>query len=585
MNTLDAIRAYVGSPLRNITRVVTPVFVLLLAMPCPGLAATFNVNSTADANNVNPGNGVCETGAGNGICTLRAAIQESNASAAFPPDQIILPAGTYVLTGGLLQITTSLSIVGGGASSTIINGNNVSSIFLISNPGTDPIVNISGVTITNGNSGIDFGAGFRVTADSSLSLANSIVSANNSSVGGVGITNEGFLTVFRSAIRDNVIDGGGGGLTGTGAGILNTNVANIVESTVSGNVGIRGGGISNSGNLDITNSTISGNSASMGGGIRNISGGVVNIAFSTITDNEAGLETGEPLANRVGGGIANLGAGQVNIGNSILARNTDGRLTSDPLFAPDCFSNVAFGFTSFRGNLVGVLNANCDMRDTIFGAPPLFDMTGTEGAPLNPLIGALLNNGGPTATHSLLAGSPAIDQGTGVTSATFFDCPSRDQRGLSRPVDGDGNGVDDCDIGASEFGAIPPEIVNPLMSEPTLMTSFSAIPTANGPAGTFFITATFTNASTTAIRRPFFEVTELSGGNVLINASSGPGGVGATLTPDVGADQQLTPAESMSAEFRIGLQNSVSVHFPGQCDGGTRRIEGRMDERRQRLGS
>ena len=135
MNTLDAIRARVGSPLRNITRVVTPVFVVLLAMPCPGLAATFNVNSTADGSDANPGNGVCETGAGNGICTLRAAIQESNASAAFPPDQIILPAGTYGLTGGRLQITTSLSIAGAGASSTFIDGNSASIIFLISNPG------------------------------------------------------------------------------------------------------------------------------------------------------------------------------------------------------------------------------------------------------------------------------------------------------------------------------------------------------------------------------------------------------------------------------------------------------------------
>jgi hypothetical protein len=201
------------------------------------------------------------------------------------------------------------------------------------------------------------------------------------------------------------------------------------------------------------------------------------------------------------------------------------------------------------------------VRDTIFGAPPGFDMTGTTAAPLNPLLGPLANNGGPTLTHALLAASPAIDQGTGVTSATFFDCPERDQRSLSRPVDGDGNTIPDCDIGAVEFGAIPPEIVNPLMSAPTLMTSFSAIPTANGPAGTFFITATFTNTSAIAIRKPFFEVTELSGGNVLINASAGPGGVGATLTPDVGADQQLTPAESMSAESRIGLQTAAPFTF------------------------
>jgi hypothetical protein len=64
----------------------------------------------------------------------------------------------------------------------------------------------------------------------------------------------------------------------------------------------------------------------------------------------------------------------------------------------------------------------------------------------------------------------------------------------------------------------------------------------------------FTNTSTLPIRKPFYEVVEISGGNVLINADSGPGGAGATLTLDVGSDQQLTPGESVETEFRIGLQ-------------------------------
>ena len=283
--------------------------------------------------------------------------------------------------------------------------------------------------------------------------------------------------------------------------------------------------------------------------------GVVNVGFSTITDNEAGLVSGEPPENRVGGGIFNNGLGQVNIGNTILAGNSDGRAPSDALFAPDCFSVEAFRFTSFRGNLVGVVNENCNLRDTIFGAPPLFDMIGTEGNPLDPRLGSLGNNGGPTQTHALLSNSPAIDQGTGVTSATFFDCPETDQRGLTRPVNGNGDGTVACDVGAFEFGAIPPETVNNLVSlasDP--MTSFSAIPTANGPAGTFFITAKFTNTSNIPLRKPFFQVVEISGGNVLINADLGPGGVGATLTPDVGPDQLLTPGESVTTEFRIGMQ-------------------------------
>ena len=92
----------------------------------------------------------------------------------------------------------------------------------------------------------------------------------------------------------------------------------------------------------------------------------------------------------MGGGILNFQ--QVNIGNSILAGNRDGSMLSDPLFSPDCFSQVAFGFTSFRGNLVGVINENCNFADTIFGVPPTFDMVGTENNPLDARLTLLGNN-------------------------------------------------------------------------------------------------------------------------------------------------------------------------------------------------
>ena len=85
------------------------VLLILLAMTHVASSATFTVNTTADANDVSPGNGVCETAPGNGVCTLRAAIQESNAVPGFPPVQINLPSGTYVLTLGQLGITDSLS--------------------------------------------------------------------------------------------------------------------------------------------------------------------------------------------------------------------------------------------------------------------------------------------------------------------------------------------------------------------------------------------------------------------------------------------------------------------------------------------
>ncbi|MGE5062205.1 MAG: CSLREA domain-containing protein, partial [Betaproteobacteria bacterium] len=85
-------------------------------------AAVFTVNSPADISDASPGNGICETAPGNGACTLRAAIQESNGLSAI--EQVNLPPNSYVLSlVNELAITDSLTITGGGASTTIIDGN------------------------------------------------------------------------------------------------------------------------------------------------------------------------------------------------------------------------------------------------------------------------------------------------------------------------------------------------------------------------------------------------------------------------------------------------------------------------------
>jgi hypothetical protein len=100
-----------------------------------------------------PGNGICETAPGDGVCTLRAAIQETNALAG--ADEIILPPNTYLLTiVSELGITGSVTITGGGASTTIIDGNKSvrpNSRVLVAGSGIT--VNISGVTIRNGETG------------------------------------------------------------------------------------------------------------------------------------------------------------------------------------------------------------------------------------------------------------------------------------------------------------------------------------------------------------------------------------------------------------------------------------------------
>ena len=96
--------------------------------------------------------------------------------------------------------------------------------------------------------------------------------------------------------------------------------------------------------------------------------------------------------------------------------------------------------------------------------------------------------------------------------------------------------------------------------DPALNTSFNPTPVPNAPAGTFTIRATFTNTSGTPLRFPFFTVTELSGGNLVLNAEEGAQGVGATVTPNVG-DQVLSPGETVRVKFVIGLQTQAPFTF------------------------
>jgi hypothetical protein len=104
-------------------------------------------------------------------------------------------------------------------------------------------------------------------------------------------------------------------------------------------------------------------------------------------------------------------------------------------------------------------------------------------------------------------------------------------------------------------------VVNGMVTQAPLITSFDPTPAPGGPAGTFTIRATFTNTSSASIGNPFFQVQELSGGNLLLNADFGAGGVGATLTPNVGPDGALSPGEFMTVNFVIGLQERRRFTF------------------------
>ena len=141
------------------------------------------------------------------------------------------------------------------------------------------------------------------------------------------------------------------------------------------------------------------------------------------------------------------------------------------------------------------------------------------------------------------AGSPAINAGNDSA------CPASDQ--LETPRRGA------CDIGAVEFYPV----VNDLVALGNMSTDFNPSPVPGGPAGTFRITAEFTNTSNQVIVNPFVEVVDLTGGNLLLNADGGAGGVGARLTSPDSASMPFQPGATSTFEFVIGLQSPDPFTF------------------------
>jgi hypothetical protein len=345
------------------------------------------------------------------------------------------------------------------------------------------------------NSAGDAGGGLEEDGTGTVLIVGSVITGNSSVNQGAGIwldaigNDSASLTMTGCTVSGNrAINGATGGIGNSGnntfllpSGEIGSGAVTIITSAVfnnfggNGGVGATGGGgfgdSGTTGKLVVEHSTFANNSSTGNGGGIEEQGPSTAISDSTITGNTTLQE---------GGGLAVTSATFV-LNNTVVAGNfSNGGNMNSLGVDPDVLGAVTSGSADFIGiggpGLTGITNGTNSNR------------VGTAAAPLNPLLGALQNNGGPTLSESPLPGSPLID--AGINALIPIPLPGTltvtDQRGFNRIVN------NTVDIGAIEFQ--PPATTTTLMlSAPTLSsgqpetltaTVTATAPGSNSPQGT-----------------------------------------------------------------------------------------------------
>jgi beta-glucanase (GH16 family) len=324
-----------------------------------------------------------------------------------------LSGQTIGLTSAELTIKKPVTIDGGAAPGLTISGGGTLRAFVV-----DPNVTATIRNIKVSNSfGFELAGG--ILNNGTLTLDRVVIANNQVNTsgedfwkGGAGIYSgeNSTLRLIDSTVTDNTAAQSNGG----GVFAFFRSIVRVERSTISGNSANVGGGLRTLGDTQIVNSTISGNSTYgwMGGAFFHTDG-VMQVVNSTIANNSA-------PAGTTGGAFVGTftdASATLTFANTLLAGNSGDQC----FYAP--FGSGVVTLTSLGHNLMTDTSCFPAASDLVVG---------------DALIGPLADNGGPTPTHALLDGSPALD------AADAAACPPTDQRGVRRPQ---GAG---CDIGAFE---------------------------------------------------------------------------------------------------------------------------------------
>jgi hypothetical protein len=382
--------------------------------------------------------------------SLRAAIAQANYQSP-GADEIVFSSvsGTINLTIGELEIVDSVSIEGPGRDVLAISGNNQSRIFNINSSSSDVV--ISGLTLTNGLAEKDAGGAIRSVTNGNVSIINSAITGNTATSGvdsnyyyyggegGAVSVTFGSLTITNSELRDNVARYGGA------IKILGAELT-ISQSVISGNQAERAAGIYTSqGNSQIWDSIISDNDSVYGAsGIEN-NFGALTLNGVSISGNGYGIEAYEAevtITNSTVSGNSHEGLlisqSHLTIANSTITGNSLGVSSfSSESHVLTLLNTILAGNgwlsgepdLSTSGSSPTTINSNYSLIGDTSNLMPaqLAQINAGTGNLLNvdPMLGPLADNGGPTLTHALLAGSPARNAG----DPTFTSPPAFDQRG------------------------------------------------------------------------------------------------------------------------------------------------------------